>query len=165
MKEFLFIIREIIVIIFTGGIPVLIAYIIGGEDELEKTISGLLAPEIFLYYSIIPPILFATLHYTDKYFYINPTSKFQSTLNFTISIFHELSSNIIGIFRLASGILISIPILVLVVEPESFNSTIQFIPYGILSGIEVVIFYWWFSKIEIKFKSKLNAHNKLELKC
>lgn len=150
-KRVVFSIRELVVILFSGGVPVILAYMAGGITELENIIGGLIAPELFLYYCAAFPIVFAVFYFADKYLYINPLSQKQAFLNFVISTLYELSTNIIGIFRLACGVLLTFPFLVLAVEAEtSAKLFLSLFPYGLLGGIEVTLLYWWFSKAKLK---------------
>ena len=152
MKEkALFTLRELLVVIFSGGIPIVIAYKLGGQKEMESVLKGLLAPKIFLYYCAAMVLPFGVLYFADRNIYIDPLSNKKKFVNFIISTLYELSSNIVGIFRVVAGILITMPFLALAVEPESFLKLfIGFIPLGVMAYLEVVVFYWWFSGAEIK---------------
>jgi len=146
-----FSLREFIIILLSGGIPVLLSYQLGGLKELDKTISGMIAPDILLYCSLIFPLIFAVVYWMDKLIYVSPLGKKQLFINFTISTLHELSMNIVGIFRLVCGVMIVLPFLVLYLEPESagkFFGTL-FI-YGIIGGFEVAFGYWFLSKANLK---------------
>ena len=102
-------------------------------------------------------IIFLLLYSLEKYIYINPLSSAKTVLNFTISTFHELSTNLLGLFRLACGLMLSYPLLVFIIEFESFNKVfLKMFPLGVLGWIEVTIFYWWFSKLKLKQGFQIN---------
>ena len=150
-KKVLFSIREFVVILLSGGLPLLLAYDLGGLDELDATISGLIAPDLFLFYCCGLPVIFGAVYIADRFVYINPLSKKKAFVNFVISTLFELSTNIVGIFRLACGVLMTFPFLVLFVESQLFTKVfLNFFPYGLMGGLEVTILYWFLSKIELK---------------
>ncbi len=150
-KKTLFSIRELIVILLSGGLPLFIAYKLGGLPELEVILGALIAPKLLLYYCSVLPIVFIVFYILEKYIYINPLSKKHVLINFVISTLYELSSNIIGIFRFASGVLVTLPFLVLINEPSLFKKVFsQFFFYGLLGAVEVIACYWWLSKVKLK---------------
>lgn len=150
-KVVAFSVREIVVVILSGGIPLFLAFYMGGLTELEATLSGLVTPKLFLYYCAALVIPFAVLYFANKNIYIDPLSLKKKWIRFFISTLYELSSNIVRIFRVVSGVLIALLFLALAGEPESFAKFfISLFLYGVVAYIEVTIFYWWFSKLEVK---------------
>lgn len=139
--------REFLVVILSGGVPLVIAYLWGGIDYLKNTLGSLVVSDLILIYSLIFPPVYVVIYFVDKFLYIEPMSKKKKTLRFFLSVFKELSSNILGILRCACGLLITIPFLVLIVE---FDSSAQyflgFLPYGLLGFIEVTLFSYWLSE-------------------
>ncbi|AWK82014.1 hypothetical protein [Photobacterium damselae] len=152
-SKLLFAVREIIVVFLSGGAPVLLAYFLGGIKLLDATISALISPDLLLYYAVGAAVLFGGLYLIDYLIYIDPQSRTQAILNFTISALSEVSTNILGIFRVVSGLLITFPLFVLAIEPESFKSVgFGFIHIGLMGLCECGLFCWFHSKIKLKQK-------------
>lgn len=152
-SKFLFAVREIIVVFLSGGVPVLLAYFLGGIELLDSTISALISPDLLLYYAVGTAVLFWLLYQIDDKIYIDPQSRTQAVLNFAISTLFEVSTNILGIFRVVSGLLITFPLFVLAIEPESFKSVgFGFIQIGLVGLFEGGLFCWFHSKMRLKQK-------------
>jgi hypothetical protein len=150
-KKLIFSVREFVIILLSGGVPVLLSYQLGGLKELENTISGMIAPDILLYCSLVFPLVFVVFYFLDKYIYVSPLGTKQGILDFTISTLYELSMNIIGIFRLICGVMIAFPFLVLWVEPESAGKMFaSLFIFGVIGGAEVALCYWLLSKARLK---------------
>ncbi|PSU86706.1 hypothetical protein C0W42_19660 [Photobacterium kishitanii] len=151
--KFLFALREIIVVFLSGGVPVLLAYFLGGIELLDSTISALISPDLLLYYAVGAAVLFWLLYLIDDRIYIDPQSRTQAVLNFAISTLFEVSTNILGIFRVVSGLLIVFPLFVFAIEPESFQSVgFGFIQIGLMGLFEGGLFCWFHSKTKLKQK-------------
>lgn len=151
----LFIFREILIVLLSGGIPIILAYCLGGIELLESTTSALISPELLFNYAISIAGLFFVFYWADYLIYIYPLSWKKGAMNFIVSTLSELSTNILGILRVISGLLIVFPILVFVEEPQSFKfDKLVLIFVGFLGLLESCIFCWCHSKVSVKQKFK-----------
>ncbi|EGR0148918.1 hypothetical protein RFA42_004178 [Vibrio vulnificus] len=152
-SKILFSLREVIVVFLSGGLPILLAYHLGGIELLNSTINALISPDLLLYYAVGAAFMFGIFYWIDDRIYINPLGRAQGILNFIISTLSEVSTNILGIFRVVSGLLIVFPFFVLFVEPESFQPIgLEFIKIGLMGLVECGLFCWFHSKAKLKQK-------------
>lgn len=103
-------IREFFIILTISVIPVLVAFIYGGEALLNEIVTGLLAHNWVIYYTGLGSAVFAGVAFLNWYLWFS--NEVIVRLHNQISmVLLESASTFLGILRITSGVLISIFIL------------------------------------------------------
>ena len=133
-------IKEIILVTMTGCIPALLIQHNEGFDKLKEFVSGAMVPNYLFYYFLSFFLLHLLLtSFCWLYGYRFSPDKQRGAKQKIIYI-GEVGDSTLGIYRLASGLLFSIPIIWKYVEPDTLTN-LQFFgltSYAILFLVGVI---------------------------
>ncbi len=113
-------IREVLIAMLVGGLPVCVAFFSGGIPQLTGIINSYVPPVLILKFQVVYFGMYALIVLIER-FILPRTDSNRQALIFVRSIFHEAGAGVIGIWRILSGGLIVHLFLWFFVEPETFS--------------------------------------------
>lgn len=143
------VIKEVCVIFIVSTLPVIGAYIHGGNDFLLEIVKGMLAHKWVMYYTMIGALVFVVVAFLDWYFLFN-SRKLERIHSQVTKVLLESATSFIGILRVSSGVLIAIPALWIAMEfnVDQIKQMSWLLLIGVVAAIECVVFSSWLAYIE-----------------
>ncbi|WP_413043213.1 hypothetical protein [Pseudomonas sp. YJ42] len=137
------IVQELIVVVGTGGVPLVVAYWFGGAELLGKLFSAFMPDRVYVFYLVLLLIPFAVISWLDRSLW-KRTDTQRAVWAFARSTLGELSSGIFGLWRAISGALLGMPFLWFLIEPETwqFEKSLELFAIGLLAFAECCVFSW-----------------------
>ncbi|WP_457790061.1 hypothetical protein [Pseudomonas sp. PL-6] len=150
-------INEALIIFLLGGLPLIASHFLGGAKELEAMIGALITKNSFLTYYLIA--LFAAFLVVGGINWLiwKPTDSSRKTWNIITHALQEAGASALGLIRVASGVMLTFPLIWLVAEPENFKieRVSHFILYGLIAYAECVIISGWYKHMQRKIRVNL----------
>lgn len=109
--------RELAISLLMGGMPVMISLFLGGVDEMTRIIQSLLAPNVVTYYFSALAILHLLIALLNRRFVF--ARSLRPWINHVESVFTDVGTGLLGVFRTAAGMLITFSAIWLVFEPSA----------------------------------------------
>lgn len=148
---------EALIIFLLGGAPLIASYLIGGTNNLEVMTKALASNNSLLTYYLISVFITFLLIAGLNWLIWKPTESARDTWKFITTAFYEAGSGALGIIRVAAGVLITLPVIWLVVEPGNFKieKVAHLILYGLIAYGECVIISGWLKDMQRKARVHL----------
>jgi len=133
------ILKEIFVVILLGMFPVLGAFLYGGVEYLIDTMKSMLVHKWIMYYSMFGAAAFYFVAYLD-YRFLFHNARVESIHNLVSSVLYEAACSLLGILRVASGVLLSVGVIWLIYDFDLNNlkKVIFLFGMGIVATIECI---------------------------
>lgn len=149
------VIREAFIIIMVAIIPVIAAYLNGGEKLLTEIVTGLLVHKWIMYCTAITAVVFVAVAFLDWYLLFDSEKAEKVHHQISIILF-ESATSFIGILRVTSGVLIAISILWVKYDfnMEQLPQISWIFFMGIIAAVECVIISSWLNYIEQNWLKK-----------
>lgn len=148
------IIKELIVVFMVGFLPLFTAYWLGGIDQLNTIVSMLLAQDFSMIHAVILSSIFFIAKFLNHYIYFKKDNQ-RKFVSGACAIFEEVGNSTLTIIRVGAGVLIGFPILWLIYDIDTFDSSgAVFFLYGVIALIDAC----FLSMLHDYIKNKWRAH-------
>lgn len=142
------ILLEAIYIFFLGVLPTIISYLFGGVELLTKVVNSLLWNTFVFSYALTLTFTYIISTVIRKTFLWLNTNQVSALF---VEVLEELGQSSINLLRIATGVLIVIPILVYFNEPTQINEKlVKLLFYGFIGFVEICCL----SSLHVSFKKK-----------
>ncbi|GLK88067.1 hypothetical protein GCM10017655_11290 [Pseudomonas turukhanskensis] len=135
--------QEILISLFLGCVPLLVAYGCGGGELLIEVVKGVLPPTPIFWYLAFLSVPYLICAFTSRYFW-KGTDALKARSAFWLSTWSEIGTVLHGVWRAIVGALFTVPILWLWDQPETFDTKKAL--YFIAIGAAALLECWYFSK-------------------
>lgn len=112
--------QELIISMLLGSVPVFLGYFLGGAELLLTVIKAVMPESYYIFYSFALTAIYFLVSFADRFF-LKRTDRQRQTMRFLTSTWREIGSGLISLWRVLCGAILAIPILWLVVEPETIR--------------------------------------------
>lgn len=129
--------QEFLVVAFSGILPVGLLYLSGGIDDVVAFIQASIPQGYLLAYGLLLAVLFYFVELIDRSLWKRTDAQRLFWL-FLTSCLRKISSNLLGLWRVFSGVLLSIPLLWVFTEPNinSYMLVLPYLGYGLAALLE-----------------------------
>lgn len=145
--------HEIVIVIALGSVPVFITYGVGGADAVGTMLKASLPSSPLIAYLALLFFPYAFFTFVDHYL-LKRTEQQKRVLYLLRVIWKELGSSLHALWRVSSGLLLSLPVLWYSLEPQTFDITraweMIWLGLGLLA--QSCFFSWLLSYLEKRFR-------------
>lgn len=149
--------NEALIIFLLGGLPLIASHFLGGAKELEAMIGALIIQNSFLTYYLVT--LFGAFLVVGGINWLvwKRSDSSRKSWNIITHALHEAGASALSLIRVASGVMLTFPLIWLVAEPEIFKieKVSHFILYGLIAYAECVIISGWYKHMQRKARVNL----------
>lgn len=124
--------KEIIVSFLLGGLPLIIAFALGGVDLLERTLGSLIPSSLLFCYAIALSAAAAAITWPN-WAWLSGTPDVVSSTSFLKRVATEMLPAGLSVLRIAAGLLITFTVLWATADAKTFDSgtAIKFLFFGV----------------------------------
>lgn len=139
--------KELLLSILMFAIPIALSYYFLKIDGLDKTLSGVIPPDIFFKWTGSIGVIGFVLIELD-YWHFPMSNRAEAIWKWLCKISHELAASIIGLLRLISGVLIGFVATWACVDSSGFNVAegMVFLGYAVIAIVETAFLTYWITK-------------------
>lgn len=129
---------EFVIVLMSGGAPLLGAFLLGEQEGVENTLSSLIANSGFvIYYNASIFSIHVCVELFDRYFIVR-SSTGSKLLDSIKNILSEVGAGLVGMMRAVTGVLLTFPVIWYCGDPATFDTgkSIYFLVVGFIGYVD-----------------------------
>ena len=148
----LWVVEELLVILFLAVVPILLAYPLGGQELFDDVVKSMIAPRLVIFYMFFGLFVFGLVAFLN-WFYLSRFSLLEKIHDLISRVFYEVATCFVGLLRFTAGMLLSIPVMWLLNDfsAEGLPRMRYIFFYGFVAFIECLILSRWLESFKRRY--------------